>query len=91
MNTYRMEIDLSIAAGFDIQNKLIALYKDQYEGFVAYEVADRRVGQNRNGPLFVHDGITFYLRQNKFNRAVLTVRDTNRYDRPEGLQRTQKS
>lgn len=91
MNTYRMEIDLSIAAGFDIQNKLIALYKDQYEGFVAYEVADSRVGQNRNGPLFVHDGITFYLRQNKYNRAVLTVRDTNRYDSPEEQARLERA
>ena len=91
MNTYRMEIDLSIAAGFDIQNKLVALYKDQYEGFVAYEVSDRRVGQNRNGPLFVHDGITFYLRQNKYNRAVLTVRDTNRYDSPEEQARLERA
>ena len=87
VNSYRMEIDLSGAAGFDIQNRLLVVYKDKYEGFVAYDVRDRRTGQNKNGPLFVHDDITFYLRQNKYNRTVLTVRDTNRYDSPEEQKR----
>lgn len=90
INRYRIEIDISDASGFDIQNKLIVLYKG-YEGFVAYDVRDRRTGQNKNGPLFAHDGITFYLRQNKYNRAVLTVRDTNKYDDPAEQKRLQEA
>lgn len=86
-NTYKMTIDLEEARGFDIQNRLMVIYKDRYEGFVAYDVRDRRTGQNKNGPLFVHDGVTFYLRQNKYNRVTLTVRDTNRYDSPEEQER----
>ena len=78
VNTYRLEIDLQEAREWDIQNKLLVIYKDQYEGFIAYDVRDRRTGQNKNGPLFIHDGVTSYLRQNKYNRVFLVVRDTNR-------------
>ncbi|MBR0469106.1 MAG: CDP-glycerol glycerophosphotransferase family protein [Mogibacterium sp.] len=91
VNTYRLEIDLDEARGFDIQNKLLVIYKDQYEGFIAYDVRDRRTGQNKNGPLFIHDDVTFYFRQNKYNRLVLTVRDTNRYDDPEEQKRLERA
>lgn len=87
INTYTLRIELAEARGFDIQNKLLVIYKDRYEGFIAYDVRDRRTGQNKNGPLFIHDGVTFYFRQNKYNRLVLTVRDTNRYDDPDEQKR----
>ncbi|MBR3200908.1 MAG: CDP-glycerol glycerophosphotransferase family protein [Mogibacterium sp.] len=91
LNTYKLVIDMKDARNFDIQNKLLVIYKDQYEGFISYELLDRRTGQNRNGPLFVHDGVTYYLRQNKYNRVTLTVRDTNRYDRPEEQARLERA
>jgi len=91
VNSYRMVIDLQEAKAFDIQNRLLVIYKDEYEGYIAYDVLDRRTGQNRNGPLFVHDGVTFYLRQNKYNRATLTVRDTNKYDSPEEQARLERA
>lgn len=91
INSYRLVIDLNEARDFDIQNKLLVIYKDQYEGFIAYDVRDRRTGQNKNGPLFIHDGVTYYLRQNKYNRVVLTVRDTNRYDSPEEQARLERA
>ena len=91
VNSYRMVIDLQEAKGFDVQNRLLVIYKDQYEGYMIYDVFDRRTGQNKNGPLFVHDGVTFYLRQNKYNRATLTVRDTNRYDSPEEQARLERA
>ncbi len=91
VNSYRLVIDLKEARDFDIQNKLLVIYKDQYEGFIAYDVRDRRTGQNKNGPLFIHDGVTIYLKQNKYNRVFLTVRDTNRYDSPEEQARLEKA
>lgn len=91
LNSYRLVIDLKEARDFDIQNKLLVIYKDQYEGFIAYDVRDRRTGQNKNGPLFIHDGVTIYLKQNKYNRVFLTVRDTNRYDSPEEQARLEKA
>ena len=87
VNTYRLEIDLDSARDFDVQNKLLVMYKDLRDGFITYDVSDRRAGQNRNGPLYVRDGVTTYLRQNKYNKVVLTVRDTNRYDSPEEQER----
>ncbi len=87
LNSYRMSIDISEARGFDIQNKLIVNYKDKYDGYIVYDVRDMRTGMNKNSELFIHDGITCYLRQNILNRMVLTVRDTNRYDYPEEQER----
>lgn len=80
LNTYRIEIDVEEAKDFDIQNKLLVNYKDRYEGYVVYDVFDRRKGKNKNGPLFIHNGVTMYFRQNVNNRVFLVVRDTNRYD-----------
>lgn len=91
LNSFRMVIDLDEARGFDIQNRLNVIYKDKYEGVMAYDVFDRHTGQNKNGPLFIHDGVTIYLRQNKYNRVTLTVRDTNRYDSPEEQKRLAKA
>ena len=61
------------------------------EGFVAYDAFDRRTGHNKNSRMFIHDGITCYLRQNNYNRTVFTVRDTNRYDYPEEQKRIEKA
>ncbi len=80
INTYRIEFDIDEARDLDIQNKLLVEYKDKYEGYVVYNVFDLRKGRNKNSRLFVHDGVTMYFRQNKYNRVFLTVRDTNRYD-----------
>lgn len=91
INTYRIEIDIDKAKDFDIQNRLLVNYKDKYEGYVVYDVRDKRKGHNKNGPLFIHDGVTLYLRQNKNNRAYLTVRDTNRYDLPEEQKRLERA
>lgn len=91
INTYRIEFDIAEARDFDIQNRLLVNYKDKYEGYIVYDVRDGRKGQNKNGPLFIHDGVTIYLRQNKNNRAFLVVRDTNRYDYPEEQQRLERA
>lgn len=91
LNTYRFEIDLHDAREWDIQNRLNVVYKDQYEGIMSYDLLDRRTGQNKNGPLFIHDGVTYYLRQNKYNRVTVTVRDTHRYDSPEEQERLKKA
>ena len=87
LNTYRMEIGLDEARDLDIQNKLIVNYKDRYEGYVVYSVADLRKGKNKNSKLFLHDGVTIFFRQNIHNRVFLTVRDTNRYDSAEEQKR----
>ena len=91
VNTYRIEIDLQEAREWDIQNKLLVIYKDQYEGTIVYDVRDLRKGHNKNGPLFIHDGVTSYLRQNKNNRLFLVVRDTNRYDDPAEQKRLERA
>lgn len=91
VNTYRIEIDLQEAREWDIQNKLLVIYKDQYEGTIVYDVRDMRKGHNKNGPLFIHDGVTSYLRQNKNNRLFLVVRDTNRYDDPAEQKRLERA
>ena len=91
INTYRLVIDLIEAREWDIQNKLLVIYKDQYRGTIVYDVRDLRKGHNKNGPLLIHDGVTTYLRQNKYNRAFLVVRDTNRYDYPAEQERLERA
>ena len=87
LNTYRMEFDIEEARELDIQNKLLVVYKDKYEGYMVYDVFDLRKGKNKNSRLFIHDDVTMYFRQNIHNRVFLTVRDTNRYDSPEEQKR----
>ena len=87
LNTYRMEFDIEEARELDIQNKLLVVYKDKYEGYMVYDVFDLRKGKNKNSKLFIHDDVTMYFRQNIHNRVFLTVRDTNRYDSPEEQKR----
>lgn len=91
LNSYRFEVDIAEARDFDIQNKLLVNYKDKYEGYVVYDVRDGRRGRNKNSKLFIHDGVTYYFRQNKRNRVFLVVRDTNRYDYPEEQRRIAKA
>ena len=87
LNTYRLEFDIEEARELDIQNKLLVVYKDKYEGYMVYDVFDLRKGKNKNSKLFIHDDVTMYFRQNIHNRVFLTVRDTNRYDSPEEQKR----
>lgn len=91
LNSYRIEIDIEEAKNYDIQNKFLLIYDEIYEGSIAYAAFDRHVGRNLNGPLFIHDGITLYIKQNIYNRTYLTVRDTNRYDYPQEQERLKKA
>lgn len=91
LNSFCMYINKKDALKWDIQNKLILKYQNEYEGRILYSLADMKKGHNRNSKVFVHDGITMYFRQSKFNSLGLTVRDTNQYDYPEGQERIKRA
>ena len=87
LNDFRLEIDKKEAREFDIQNKLIPVYKDKYEGRFLYSLKDFKKGRNRNSDIFVEDGVAMYFRQTIYNTMNFTIRDANIYDTPEGQQR----
>ena len=87
LNEFKLEIDKQEARGFDIQNKLIPVYKGEYLGRFLYSMKDLKHGHNRNSDIIVEDGIAMYFRQTKFNTMNFTIRDANIYDTPEGQQR----
>lgn len=91
LNTFRIEIDKVEATDFDIQNKLVPVYKDEYRGRFLYSVFDLKKGHNRNREIFVNDGVAMYFRQTPFNTMGFTVRDSNIYDSPEGQKRLKQA
>ena len=90
-NTFRLEIDIDEARDYDIQNKLIPVYKDKYKGRFLYSVNDIKWGHNKNSRIIVRDGVAMYFRQTKYNTLTFTVRDANIYDTPEGQARLEKA
>ena len=91
LNTYRLEINWNEALDLDIQNKIQVVYKGEHGGRFLYSSKDLKKGKNRTSKIFIHDGISMYLRQNVNNTMCLTVRDTNQYDYPEGQERLKKA
>lgn len=91
VNRFRMSIDTREAFGWDIQNKLYISYDDRGRNRISYSAFDRRTGKNNNSRVIVRNGIAMYIRQNKNNSAVLTVRDANLYDSDEGQARIRRA
>ncbi len=95
LNSCRMEFDINELRDYDLQNKLLVVYKDrkgeENAGRVLFAAADMRQGKNRNSEIFIHDEFSVYFRQNIHNSTFLTVRDTNQYDYPEGQARIKKA
>ena len=87
LNGFRLEIDKNEARDFDIQNKLIPVYKDKYYGRFLYSIADLKKGHNRNSEIFVENGIAMYFRQTVYNTMNFTIREANQYDTEEGRKR----
>ena len=87
LNDFKIEIDKREAQEFDIQNKLIPVYKDRYEGRFLYSLKDLRKGHNRNSDIFIQDGMAMYFRQTIYNTMNFTVREANQYDTAAGQKR----
>ena len=87
LNTFKIEINKKDTVDFDIQNKLVPVYKNEYRGRFLYNAFDLKKGHNRNGKVTICDGIAMYFRQTPFNTMGFTVRDANIYDTPEGQDR----
>ena len=90
-NTFIMEIDIDEARDFDIQNKLVPVYKGKYKGRFLYSLRDFKWGHNKNSKIIVRDGVAMYFRQTKHNTMTFTVRDANIYDSPEGQERIERA
>lgn len=95
LNTFRIEINRSECAELDVQNKLIAVYEDEdgntYTGRILYSLRDLKKGHRRNSNVLVKNGTSVYFRQSRYNSMVLTIRDTNIYDTPEGQKRLRRA
>lgn len=91
LNQYEIVFDKQEVKDFDIQNKLIVNYKDQYFGRILYSMFDWKTGQNKNSYVSINQGTAIYFRQSKHNSLGLTVRDVNQYDYPEGQARIKKA
>ena len=91
LNTFKLEVDVEATRDFDIQNKMIPVYKEEYQGRFLYSMKDLKRGKNRNSDIIIKDDVAIYFRQTKFNTMNLTVRDANKYDTAEGQQRLEKA
>lgn len=91
LNTFRLSVDIHEARDFDIQNKIIPVYKDGDRGRFLYNIFDLKKGHNRNSRIFVKDGVSMYFRQTIFNTLNLTVRETNIFDTEEGQKRLREA
>ena len=87
LNTYRIAADIEEAKDFDIQNKLMPVYRGSEPGRILYSVFDLKKGRNRNSRIVLSGDKAVYFRQNIHNTLNLTVREANRYDTPEGQKR----
>lgn len=87
LNTFRLSVDISDAKTFDIQNKLMPVYRDSEEGRILYNFFDLKKGRNRNSRIILSGDKAIYFRQNMYNTLNLTVREANQYDTEEGQRR----
>ena len=87
LNRFRMQIDVSEADEWDIQNKLLIDYDGRGQNRISYSVFDKKTGKNNNSQIHIRDGIAMYFRQNVNNSIFFTIRDANQYDYPEGQAR----
>lgn len=91
LNSFTITINKKEAYEFDIQNKLVVRYEDKYAGRILYNFFDMKTGKNNNSPIFIHNGMAMYFRQNKYNTMWFVVRDANIYDYPEGQERLKRA
>ena len=87
LNTYKLSVDLSEAKEFDIQNKLMPVYRDSEPGRFLYSIYDLKKGHNRNSRIIISGDKAVYFRQTIYNTMNLTVREANQYDTEEGQRR----
>ena len=91
LNTYRLSVDLSEAKEFDIQNKLMPVYRDSEPGRFLYNIYDFKRGRNRNSRIIISGDKAVYFRQTIYNTMNLTVREANQYDTEEGQRRLEEA
>lgn len=91
INTFELIFNKDEACTYDIQNKLIVNYKNQYFGRFLYSLFNFKNGKNKNGNIFIHKERTIYFRQSLYNTLWLTIRDINQYDYPAGQKRIENA
>ena len=87
LNTYRIAADIEEAKDFDIQNKLMPVYRDSEPGRILYSMFDLKKGRNKNSRIILSGDKALYFRQNIHNTLNLTVREASQYDTAEGQKR----
>lgn len=87
LNSFELKIDIKDAKNFDIQNKIIPVYKNGEGGRFLYNFFDWKTGHNRNTRVAIRDGLAMYFRQTIYNTLNFTVREANQYDTEEGQKR----
>ena len=92
LNRFELSFPIEKALWLDVQNKVFVYYggkKDEEAGIVPgtmyYSAADRRTGKGKTGRLYFEGDKTVFFRQTRKNTVYLTVRKTDRYDLPEGI------
>lgn len=83
-SNYYIDIDLdyNIIINLPTQNKFILVYEDEQCGTYEFQINySEKKGKYHKSKIYDIDGKTcFYLRQSKFNKLYLTVRQNNRTD-----------
>lgn len=80
LNFYSICFDINDVLKYDIQNKLVPIYRKIYRGRIIYNIFDKKRGRNRNSKVIKISNTSIYLRQSLKNTMYLTVRETNKYD-----------
>ena len=87
LNSFRLTMDITDPGVYDIQNKIIPVYKGGEGGRFLYDALDLKKGRNRNSRIIIRDGKAMYFRQSGYNTLNFTVREASRYDTEEGQKR----
>ena len=88
LNFYKIELDLDSVNRFDIQNRLILNYKDEYFGRIIYT---KFKGKYKTSKVINDNNTSIYLRQTIGNTMYLTVRESNIYDFKKGKNMLRKA
>lgn len=87
LNSFRLTMDITDPGVYDIQNKIIPVYKGGEGGRFLYDAFDLKKGRNKNSRIILRDGKAMYFRQSRYNTLNFTVREATRYDTREGQKR----
>lgn len=90
-NSFELIVDISNINDFDIQNKIIPVYKGGEGGRFLYDALDLKKGRNKNSQIIIRNGLAMYFRQSMYNTLNFTVREANQYDTEEGQKRLKEA